>query len=274
MDCLPLEVWRRGDGSGISSFLVPVHAFRAGACSKSISEILLSTHWSSLLSFKREEWVYIDDLANTSYNGRLGQIFGTVRSQGGQTKRCAVVVDGLPRGEKCAVLPAKHLVKVHPTVHAVRLHAEGEDNQSMPGATYIQYVGGRRAEYDSASYVTNLVVSEVYLPAGLTRFCGGLGDCTVMCRVGIPLALSEVVERRRLPGCEADIDNGKLPCGMAYQLLDLEGTEGIGPQVVSTVDGTDLSINDLVMWDSLPCPTRVRGTMCSSKGLRRQSLGD
>lgn len=201
-----------------------------------------------------EQWVYIDDLACLKYNGRFGQILGTAQSRDGKTKRYAVAVDGIPGNRTCVelhvriepskkvALPAKHLVKVRPTVRAVRLHAEGEDNENMQGITYIQNGNGLQK--------CTHAVSEVYLPAGLMRFSGGPGECNVMRRAGLPLALHEVAERRRLPRCRAD---GGLQCYMATHFRHDESNhwawcDWAGPHVVSTVDGTDLLINDLKLY--------------------------
>ena len=52
----------------------------------------------------QEQRVYIDDLPDAKYDGRLGQNLGTAESRDGKTKRSAVAVDGRSGDQKCVEL--------------------------------------------------------------------------------------------------------------------------------------------------------------------------
>ena len=128
-------------------------------------------------------------------------MINTHEGKDGTARRYAVAVDGMlaarryvelhlrQESSKKVSLPAKHFYKVLPTVRAVRLHAEGEDNESSPEVKCVQFGDGHRA---------TLAVSEVYLPSQVARFRGGPGDCIVMEEAGSPLALHEVPEKENL----------------------------------------------------------------------------
>lgn len=142
------EIWCRRDSRGIASLVTPINMFRVAASSKSLSLVLGSeeclVYLRATTALQAEEWVYIDDLANTSYNGHFGQIVDIVKKKDAKTKRYAVAVDGMPgdrrfvnvgwssvgaervESNKKVSLPAKNLLKVHASVRAVCLHAEGE----------------------------------------------------------------------------------------------------------------------------------------------------
>lgn len=252
------DMWLRPGNQGVCSWLTPVHMLRIGASSKHLAQVLGVAFEPAALVLQPGQWVYIDDLMAAEYNGRYGQVVAPARSLDGKTKRYAVSVDGMGadpsyadsglhqpsdrlmlciQAYKKVALPAKHLYsKVSTSVRAVRLHSDGEPVDG----TAVRYVDRRP-------------VSEVYLPVGLSRFCGGRDDSPILSRAGVPVALVSV---------EAQCGGGLgLQCTLAGAFLaDADAVHAtsralcsvnpmVGPYVISSIDGSDLSMGDVeIFW--------------------------
>jgi len=234
-------------------FIVPRNMERlAGTCplmSKAMCQC--QSHYKARLYFDKEDWVLIDDLSESAYNGHLGQII-SFQIRKGHTRRYLVDVDGIlsseyvqtyrrilrTKGSRAVSLPAANLSKLKPSVEAVRLHSSGEAEDTMDETTRLLEA------CDSHMALTKIVMSKVYLPPGLSQAVDTI--CPLMESAGKGLFL------RPAPFRTPRVDWDKQ-CWVISQLRTdmsmkppVQWFDDAGPHTVGWQDGSDFTMEDMV----------------------------
>jgi len=253
--------------------------FRAAASCRRLCDAVNATDYCAFCNIEHGDWVYIDGLANKSYNAKCGQVVSHRLLGGpGQTRRLAVAVDGclgdivnregstgLPRYKmyKKVSLPWNSLTLLTSKIMGVRLHAFGEaalPQHLAPDAAFI---------FSDVSTSGLFTISTIQIPARLSCFPGGSGDSLVMSRAGLPLSVREIEPSRRLVDNGADCELASYLRGWDEKMLRnyslshaLQPIFPIapkwqlraGPHIVSRVDGSDFTIEDMkLVWAFVQC---------------------
>lgn len=258
-----MEVFRRANAR-ICSNIVPINMERIAATCSSLRDAMRESRgeYKKCTHFEKEEWVLIDDLKNTSFNQRVGQIierckptieFLQAPSVYGLS-RYIVEVDGLrskeqaqtgsqgymlrSRGSRKVSLPSSSLSRIKGSVLHVRIHSDGSDGECFDATT-------RELEACDLHWgVSRIVLSEVYMPPGLDQSVDT--KCPLMESAGQGLFLRPAPFRGP-PSCmekqcwaisKLRTDHSKSPPEQWW--------DDAGPHTVGWQDGSDFTMEDMV----------------------------
>lgn len=147
MEDLPPHIWCRGKGNrGIGTFVTLANIIHTSAASRKVCKALNNKEcylqWLQANVMEKNDWVYIDDLPDPIYNGRIGQFAGMILCEEEKIKLCWVDIGGKPTPKKNGsieilstsnapltkkiVLPVKNLYKINTTLPTACMRSDAK----------------------------------------------------------------------------------------------------------------------------------------------------